>query len=145
MARATRKVEVAIVGDATSMVNAFGKAGVAATGFQKTAARMQTVGRKMTMGLTLPIVGIGAAAFKMSSDFETSMSKITGLVGISEQEVRGMGKGVLELSKTTGKSATELSEGLFVITSAGLRGKDAMDSLGAAGKASAVRYRSGCS
>ena len=138
MARATRKVEVAIVGDATSMVNAFGKAGVAATGFQKTAARMQTVGRKMTMGLTLPIVGIGAAAFKMSSDFETSMSKITGLVGISEQEVRGMGKGVLELSKTTGKSATELSEGLFVITSAGLRGKDAMDALGAAGKASAA-------
>jgi TP901 family phage tail tape measure protein len=138
MARGTRKVEVAIVGDATSLVNAFGKAGVAATGFKKTAERMQSVGRKMTMGVTLPIVGIGAAAFKMSSDFEASMSKITGLVGISQKDVQAMGKGVLDLSKSTGKSATELSEGLFVITSAGLRGKTAMDALAASGKASAA-------
>jgi TP901 family phage tail tape measure protein len=138
MARGTRKVEVAIVGDATSLVNAFGKAGVAATGFKKTAEGMQSVGRKMTMGVTLPIVGIGAAAFKMSSDFEASMSKITGLVGISQKDVQAMGKGVLDLSKSTGKSATELSEGLFVITSAGLRGKTAMDALAASGKASAA-------
>lgn len=126
---------------ASAQVDAFGAhadKSAARTGakFQALGARMSSVGRKMTLGLTLPIVGVGVAAFKMAADFERSMSKITGLVGLSRQQVAGMRKGVLELSKGTGKSAAELADGLFVITSAGLRGTDAMDALNAAGKAS---------
>ena len=127
--------------NASRQVDAFGatadkSAARVGTRFQALGARMSTVGRKMTLGLTLPIVGVGAAAFKMAADFERSMSKITGLVGIARGQVDSMRKGVLELSRGTGKSASELADGLFVITSAGLRGKDAMDALGAAGKAS---------
>ena len=127
--------------DASRQVDAFGaqadkSAARVGTRFQALGARMSTVGRKMTLGLTLPIVGVGAAAFKMAADFERSMSKITGLVGIARGQVDSMRKGVLELSRGTGKSASELADGLFVITSAGLRGKDAMDALGAAGRAS---------
>jgi TP901 family phage tail tape measure protein len=106
--------------------------------FQALGSRMSTVGRKMTLGLTLPIVGIGTAAFKMAADFERSMSKITGLVGISRTEVAKMRGEVLNLSKNTGKSASELADGLFVITSAGLRGSKAMEALDSASKASAA-------
>jgi TP901 family phage tail tape measure protein len=106
--------------------------------FQALGQRMTSVGRKMTLGLTLPIVGIGTAAFKMAADFERSMSKITGLVGISRTEVAKMRGDVLKLSKGTGKSASELADGLFVITSAGLRGSEAMDALDASAKAGAA-------
>jgi TP901 family phage tail tape measure protein len=127
--------------DASRQVDAFGttadkNAARVGARFQALGSRMSTVGRKMTLGLTLPIVGVGAAAFKMAADFERSMSKITGLVGIARGQVDSMRKGVLDLSKSTGKSAADLADGLFVITSAGLRGKDAMDALGAAGRAS---------
>ena len=106
--------------------------------FQALGKSMTSVGRKMTLGLTLPIVGIGTAAFKMAADFERSMSKITGLVGISRTEVAKMRGDVLKLSKGTGKSASELADGLFVITSAGLRGSEAMDALNASAKAGAA-------
>ena len=36
----------------------------------------QAAGRQMTMKMTLPMAGAGAAAFKMASDFESSMTKI---------------------------------------------------------------------
>ena len=112
----------------------------AAVGARFTAlgSRMSAVGRKMTLGMTLPLVGIGLAALKAAADFEKSMSKITGLVGIAASKVAEMRKGVVALSKGTGKSASELAEGLFVVTSAGLRGADAMNALEAAGKASAA-------
>jgi len=101
-------------------------------------ASMADVGKKMTLGLTLPIVGVGVAATKMFMDFETSMSKITALVGLSTAEVAGMEKGVLKLSGQTGKSAGELADALFVVTSAGLRGSDAMNALESAAKAGAA-------
>jgi TP901 family phage tail tape measure protein len=101
-------------------------------------ASMATMGKKMTMGLTLPIVGVGAAATKLFMDFETSMSKITALVGLSTEEVASMRQGVLDLSGQTGKSASELSSALFVVTSAGLRGAAAMDALESSAKAGAA-------
>lgn len=44
---------------------------------------MQRIGRNMTMKLSLPLVAIGGGAVKMAADFEKSMSKIEGLVGIA--------------------------------------------------------------
>jgi TP901 family phage tail tape measure protein len=99
---------------------------------------MASMGKKMTVGLTLPIVGVGVAATKLFMDFESSMSKITALVGLSTEEVASMRKGVLDLSSQTGKSASELSSALFVVTSAGLRGAAAMDALESSAKAGAA-------
>ena len=98
---------------------------------------MSSVGKKMTMGLTLPIVAIGAAATKMFMDFDSSMTKITSLVGISKDEVDKMRASVLQLSGQTAKSPQELADALFVVTSAGLRGTAAIDALTASAKASA--------
>jgi TP901 family phage tail tape measure protein len=95
------------------------------------------MGTKLSIGLTLPIVGIGVAAGKMALDFDAAMTKIVSLVGISSDEVAGMRDSVLKLSSATGKSATELADALFVVTSAGLRGESALKALDASAKASA--------
>lgn len=126
--------------DASRQFEAFGRQAdrqsqVVGARFAAMGDKMAVAGRKLTTRVTLPILGIGVAAFKMAGDFERSMSKITGLVGIQRDQVNAMRKDVLALSRDTGKSAKDLADGLFVVTSAGLRGEDAINALRAAGKA----------
>lgn len=83
-------------------------------------------------------VAVGVAAGKMAVDFENSMVKIQSLVGLTKDEVDVLREGVLALSGETAKSPQELADGLFVVTSAGLRGKEAMDALAASAKAGAA-------
>ena len=99
--------------------------------------QLQKTGKNMTMGLTLPIVGVGVASAKMSMNFDKSMTKIITLVGIAEDEVNSMRKSVLLLSDKTGIAAAEMAEGLFFLTSAGLRGANALETLEQVAKATA--------
>jgi TP901 family phage tail tape measure protein len=107
-------------------------------GIKKFANQTQALGRSLTMKLTLPIIGLGAAAVKMSMEFETSMAKITGLVGIAADQTKIMGDQAIEMASKYGKSANEAANALFFITSAGFRGKEAMDVLESSLKASAI-------
>ena len=100
--------------------------------------KMTKVGANMTRNLTLPIVGLGVAAGKLSSDFETSMLKINTLVGISTKEVEKMKKGVLELAGETATSPRELADALYFLTSAGLSGTNAMETLEQVAKGTAA-------
>lgn len=108
-------------------------ANLAATG-----AKMAKIGRKMTMGLTLPILGMGVAAFKAQKDFEASMSKIIGLVGVAETTVKSWEKSILALGPAVGKGPEELADAMFFIASAGIRGAEALDVLEMSAKASAA-------
>ena len=99
-------------------------------------ARMQATGKLMTRYMTLPILAIGAASFKAQKDFESSMSKIEGLVGIAADEVQRLSEEVLKLSPSVGRGPEELADALFFIESAGIRGADAMNVLEMAAKAS---------
>lgn len=105
---------------------------------QDVGASVSKVGGNLTKTVTLPIVGIGAAAVATAVEFESSMAKITGLVGIAADEVKQMEASVLDLAGATAKAPQELADALFVITSAGLRGADAMDALEFAAKAGAA-------
>jgi TP901 family phage tail tape measure protein len=107
--------------------------------------RMQNVGRTMSRAgqtmarrVTAPLVAVGAASVKTAADFETSFAKIQGLVGVAAEDIGQLERAALELGPTYGKSANEAAEALFFITSAGLRGKEAIDTLEASLKASAV-------
>ena len=86
--------------------------------------------------LKIPVLLAGAASFKLASDFDSSMSKITGLVGIAADEVDSMGESLKGISSATAQGPAELAEALFFVTSAGLRGAEAMDALEFAAKAS---------
>lgn len=105
---------------------------------QRAGVAMSRIGDKLTTRVSLPLAAVGAASVKMAMDFDSSMSKIVGLVGLSRTEVDGMREDVLALSGETTKSPQELADALFTITSAGLRGGEAMDVLEASAKASAA-------
>ena len=137
-----RRLEVAIVGDASSLARAFGAASVAADGFAGRMASvgggMQRTGRTMVRGITLPLVAAGVASVKMASDFEGSMSKIRGLVGASEAQVEDWGKQILQLGPRVGKGPRELADAMYFITSAGITGKRAIEALTISARASSA-------
>ncbi len=99
---------------------------------------MQRVGRSMTTYITAPTVAAGGAAIKMASDFESSLSKVEGLVGLAREEVQGMRGDVLRLAGETARAPQELADALFFVTSAGLRGADAINVLEASARAAAA-------
>lgn len=100
--------------------------------------RLKEVGSSWNKNVTLPLAAAGLAAFKVGADFDTAMSRIVGLVGVAGDEVDAMRGDVLELSGETTKSPQELADALFTITSAGLRGGEAMEVLEQSAKASAA-------
>ena len=74
----------------------------------------------------------------MAADYQSSMQKINGLVGISQKQVNAWSDDILELGKTLPQSPKDLADAMFFITSAGLRGKTALDALKQSAKASAA-------
>ena len=102
-----------------------------------TGAAMKKVGKAMTMYLTLPMALVGGAAAKMYMGFEASMSKIVGLVGVAREKVAAWSEEILRIAPQLGKAPKELADAMFFITSAGIRGAEAMDVLKMSAKASA--------
>ncbi len=96
---------------------------------------VQNVGRKMSRYLTVPAAAAAGASVKMAADFETSLSKIEGLVGVARNEIQGMRGDVLALAGDTARSPQELADALFFVTSAGIRGAEAMEVLEMSAKA----------
>jgi len=103
-----------------------------------TGKAMKTFGRNMSMIVTAPLVLAGGAATKMFMDFESSMTKIVGLVGVAREQVDLWAKDILEMAPRLGKAPKELADALFFITSAGIRGAEAMEVLEMSAKASAA-------
>lgn len=93
------------------------------------ATRAAAVGRTLSLALTTPLVAIGGAGVKAAVDFETALSRIVGLVGLSRQEVEGFRAAILALGPEVGRGPRELAEALFFITSAGASGRQALDIL----------------
>tara|TARA_R100000664_G_scaffold34233_1_gene55429 strand:+ start:12291 stop:14936 length:2646 start_codon:yes stop_codon:yes gene_type:complete len=100
--------------------------------------QMKAVGRGISTSFAMPFAAIGVAGAKMAVDFEKNMTKINTLVGISAKEVNEMGKEVQKLSGETAQAPQDLADGLFFLTSAGLRGANAMETLEAVSKGVAI-------
>lgn len=97
--------------------------------------KMQAIGKKMTQYMTLPIIAIGLVSTKVFTDFEANMEKIVGLVGVAKEQVEAWKKEVLAMGPATGQGPEKLAEALFFITSAGIRGAEAMEVLEMSAKA----------
>lgn len=101
-------------------------------------ASMQSIGSSITRNFSVPFALLGGYAAKTALDFDKSMTKIRTLVGISASEVSKFSDEVRNLATQTGVSANELAEALFDITSAGLRGDDALAALEMSAKSTAI-------
>ena len=84
---------------------------------KKLSSGMTSIGKKMSVGLTLPIVGAGVAAMKASMNFNEAMGNVQSL-GLSGKRINELKKNVLDVSDTTAESATETANGLYQVISA---------------------------
>lgn len=106
-------------------------------GLNNISSKFKTLGRNLTLGVTLPLAGIATAASRMALTFDESLTKINTLVGVSKSEIQGMRSEVMKIAGATAQAPNELADALFTVTSAGLRGKEAMQVLEMAAKGSA--------
>ena len=88
---------------------------------------MQKVGKTLSMAVTAPLVAAGAAAIKMSADYENAMAKVATLTGKSA--LPELAEGILELSNATGIAANELAEAQYQAISAGVDAAESVDFL----------------
>lgn len=95
---------------------------------QSFGSKARSVGSSLK-SIQVPLILAGGAAVKLAADFDKSMTQIETLVGISADKVAQMGKAAKKMALDTGQSATDAAEALFFITSAGLRGEEAMQVL----------------
>jgi TP901 family phage tail tape measure protein len=82
------------------------------------------------------VTAVAVAGVREAAQFETSIAKIEGLVGVGGEALDELAGAARRLGPETGRSAQEAADALFVITSAGLRGADAVEALELSLKAS---------
>ena len=111
---------------------------IAGNSLKKFGASAKRIGGNITRNVTLPFAAAGAAGVKMATDLETSFSKIENLVGITGKALDDFKNSVKGVSAATGQSQQALSEALFTVASAGLRGAEATEVLERSAKASAI-------
>ena len=70
----------------------------------KVGRQMQSTGRKLTTGITLPLIAAAGAAAKLGVEFDDNMTKIQTLVGVSSDKVKGFRSEVLKLGGQTAES-----------------------------------------
>lgn len=91
--------------------------------------KLTSSGKSLTKSLTVPIAGAGAAVVKMSSDFESAMSKVQAVSGASGKELLSLNKKAQQLGATTAYSATEVANGMTEMAKAGWNSQQIMDGM----------------
>ncbi len=147
-----RKISVEILGDSSSLVNAFrrssressrwnsniSKAGrgsiVAALGFSG-------LGRSVAFASGAFVGGAGlTAALKASiegfSKFEDQMQRTVGLANVAQGSVGKFSKAILALAPQVGKGPQELANAFFFVASSGIKAAKAMEVVNQAARAS---------
>lgn len=115
-----------------------GGAGNIGGGLRTFAQTSGRIGASLTRTVTMPILAAGAASVYLGVQFESAMTKIQALAGVSKAQVDSWSNSILKLAPALGKSPKELADALFYIASEGHRGSDALDILTRAAKMSAI-------
>ena len=85
--------------------------------FTQTGAKMKSVGKSMTMALTLPIAAIGVASSKMGLDFSKGIEYANTMLKLSGEDLEKFKTGVLDLSDTYGKASTDIARAAYSVSS----------------------------
>ena len=87
------------------------------------------VGRGLTTGVTLPIVGIATAASMVGIAFKDEMAKVQAISGATGKEFDDLGNLAKELGSKTKFSATEVASGMKFMSMAGWSATQTMKAL----------------
>jgi len=131
MAAASSQLLVKITGDVSGLKGALRGAKSEVAGFAKSAEKsfknagsaMTGMGKKMSMGVTLPLVALGVVAMKTAGDFEQQMNIMAvsaGDAGESMEDLRSAAIAVGADTKLVGISASEAADSITELYKAGL-------------------------
>ena len=93
-------------------------------------SKAQAVGQKLTTYVTLPILGVGAAATKMAVDFDTNMNVLQATSGATSDEIEALREQAKALGNDLtlpGTSAADAAEAMLELSKAGLKVNDVMN------------------
>lgn len=88
-------------------------------GLSQVAEGMKSVGKKLMLGVTAPLVGLGIAAVKVGTEYEASMSKVQALSGATGNDLKRLEDIAREMGATTRYSASEAADALSYMALAG--------------------------
>jgi TP901 family phage tail tape measure protein len=95
-------------------------------GIQNITNAVSGVGSELTTKVTLPLVGIGAAAANASMDFEAQMSKVKAISGATGEELGNLKDQAIQLGADTNFSASGAAEGMELLASSGFKVNEIM-------------------
>ena len=93
--------------------------------FERFGTRASAAGRSLSIGLTAPLVAVGALAAKSFLSFEQGMNKVAAVSGATEAEMAELTAIAKDLGATTSFSAAQAAEGLGFLAQAGFDATEA--------------------
>ena len=110
----------------------FGSAGAQAVAeagrkIEKFGQGMASVGDKLTRTVTMPIMGVGAAAVKVTADFDSSMSNVAAISGATGEDFDALRAKAREMGSQTKFSASEAADAMSYMAMAGWKTEDMLD------------------
>ena len=88
-----------------------------------------SAGKTLTTHVTVPIVGLGTAAVKTISDFESAMSKVSAISGATGSDLDALNQKAQEMGAKTKFSATESAEAFTYMAMAGWKTEDMLQGI----------------
>lgn len=79
--------------------------------------KLAGLGRTMTVGVTTPLIGAGAAALKFATDLNAGMANTQSL-GLAQDRVVELKSEIQSMAVETGKATSDLADGLYQVVSA---------------------------
>ncbi len=99
------------------------------SGLQAAGDKISHIGSKLTLGVTTPIMGIGAAAIKATASFEETMSQVSAISGATGEDFQKLENLAKEMGETTKFSASQAAEALTYMAMAGWKTDDMLSGL----------------
>lgn len=94
--------------------------------FKQIGTKLTTVGQSLSMYVTAPLAGVGAASLKAGMDFDTAMSQVAATSGKTVNEISELRDFAKQMGSTTAFSAKQAAEGLNYMALAGYDAKQSM-------------------
>ena len=136
MSALTKELKVRITADANGLkgalngiCNDISKVAKDFEGLKKVGEVTSSLGKKLTAGLTLPILGAGVASTKIAGDFEGSMNKVSAISGATGKDLQSLEDLAKQMGATTKFSASESADALSYMGMAGWKTQDMISGL----------------
>lgn len=99
------------------------------SGLQAAGDKLSHIGSKLTLGVTAPLMGIGASAIKTAASFEETMSQVSAISGATGSDFEKLENLAKEMGETTKFSASQAAEALTYMAMAGWKTDDMLSGL----------------